>query len=191
MPGAERSFAVRALALLFSTAVVGGLIGFTWEPPGHQASRERSDSPEPLPLEDSPVPPGRARRSPGEQAILQRVFSHFPPYPRAGRPEVLAADYQGPRAPMAVAWLSTLDSPDQVLEHYRQVLEEKGLPALGLRYNAHAGFVGYWSPDSEEVYLVSVLAQGGETLVFVSAGQPGPLLEEPELRLFLPIPEWP
>jgi hypothetical protein len=76
---------------------------------------------------------------------------------------------------MAVAWLSTEDSSDEVLEHYRLVLEEQGLPAIGMRYNANAGFVGYWSPSSEEVYLVSAIAQHGETLVLVSAGQVGAL----------------
>jgi hypothetical protein len=102
---------------------------------------------------------------------------------------VLATDYLGPRAPIAVAWLSTGDPPDRVLEHYRRVLEEQGLPAIGLRYNENAGFVGYWNPDSEEVYLVSTLAQGGETLVFVSSGQVGPLLEGAgQVPEWLPLP---
>jgi hypothetical protein len=98
---------------------------------------------------------------------------------------VLAADYLGSGAPISVAWLSTTDTPGQVLEHYRRQLLDAGLPVLGQRQGEHAGFVGYWSPATSEVYLVSVLAQGGETLVFISAGQPGPLLESP-----VPVPEW-
>jgi hypothetical protein len=90
---------------------------------------------------------------------------------------VLAADYLGPGAPMAVAWFSTKDTPDQVLAHYEGTLVDAGLPPLGKRYGANGGYVGYWSPASKDVHLISVLAQGGETYVFVSSGQVGALLE--------------
>jgi hypothetical protein len=134
-------------------------------------------------------PLGKPVRSPEEELALQRALSHFPPYPRASRPEVLAVDYLGPQAPISVAWLTTKDTPDQVLEHYRQLLEEKELPVVGVRYSEHAGFVGYLDTESTDVYLVSVLAQGGETLMFVSAGSLVSLLEgggrAPE---WLPLP---
>ncbi|MBN1208373.1 MAG: hypothetical protein JXB05_26165 [Myxococcaceae bacterium] len=177
MSGSGPTPAVRVSALLFSVAVVGGLLGFTWEHATYEATREGPDVEEGLRSEDALALPGRGRRSPLEEAVLQRALSHFPPYPRGNRPEVLAADYLGSGAPISVAWLSTSDSSDQVLEHYRKALAEQGLPAIGLRYNANAGFVGYWSLSSKEVYLVSTLAQQGETLVFVSAGQVGSLAE--------------
>ncbi|WP_233261281.1 hypothetical protein [Vitiosangium sp. GDMCC 1.1324] len=133
--------------------------------------------------------PARASRSPWEESVLQRALSHFPPYPHGSRPEVLAADYLGDKAPMAVAWFTTQDPPDQVLSHYAGTLLDAGLPALGLRYNDNAGYVGYWSPASEEVHLVSALAQGGETLVFISSGRMAPLLDgQPQVPEWIPLP---
>jgi hypothetical protein len=185
MSGLRRSPMVRAPALLLLVAVVGGLIGFTWEHATHEATSESDDALEQLPAEDTFELRGEPRRSPEEEAVLQRALSHFPPYPRASRPEVLAVDYLGQNAPIAAVWLTTKDAPDQVLEHYRQVLKERELPVIGQRYNARAGFVGYWSPESGEVFLVSVLAQGGETLLFVSSGRVASLLEGDR-----PVPEW-
>jgi hypothetical protein len=184
MVGSPFSRAVRAAALLASMALVGGLIGMGWE----QAIDTQAEAPDPEPLtqsEEPLKPAGPRQRSSEEEAILQRVLSHFPPYPRGSRPEVLAADYLGAKVPIAAVWLATEDSPDEVLEHYRQVLEEKGLPPIGQRYNPHAGFVGYWDPESEEVFLVSTLAQGGETLVFVSVAQVAALVEDSKF-----VPEW-
>lgn len=177
MATAGASWGLRLGALLFSIVVVGGLIGFTWEQAVYEATPEVPEFATPLSPKPVEVPLPGPSRSLKEQAVLQRALSHFPPYPRGSRPEVLAADYLGTGAPIAVAWLSTSDPAGRVLEHYRQVLEDQGLPPLGLRYNANAGFVGYWAPGTDEVYLVSVLAQGGETLIFVSAGQVGSLLE--------------
>ncbi|MFP2960395.1 hypothetical protein ACLEPN_21885 [Myxococcus sp. 1LA] len=176
---------VRVPALLFSVAVVGGLIGFSWE---HAVYRGSDSSQEwsPPELETGVEPSSRGWvRTPGEEAILQRALVHFPPYPNATRPEALAADYLGPGAPMAVAWFSTQDTPAQVLEHYTQALLAKGLPVLHQRHGEKGGYVGYWSPATEEVRLVSTLAQGGETLVFVSAGQ-----VEAMLQRTAAVPDW-
>lgn len=171
---------VRAVSLLFSLATAGGLIGFGWE---RFASEGIPDALEPVPLE-RPAP-ARQRRTPEEEAVLQRALSAFPPYPRGGRPEVLAADYLGPGLPLAVAWFSTRDTPEQVLSHYQGVLLEAGLPVLGERHGPSAGYVGYWSPSTLEVNLVSVMAQGGETLVFVSSGK-----VEPRPESLGKVPEW-
>ncbi|OJT24247.1 hypothetical protein BO221_13795 [Archangium sp. Cb G35] len=186
---AEPRSAVRALALLFSVAIAGGLIGFAWE---RFAYVQPVDPIEDVTTDDmlsAPAPePGRPSRSPWEEGILQRALSHFPPYPRGTRPEVLAADYLGEKSPIAVAWFTTQDTPDQVLSHYSGTLVDAGLPALGHRYNENAGYVGYWSPASKEVHLVSALAQGGETTVFVSSGQMQPLLEGgPQLPQWIPM----
>lgn len=180
----KASLGMRTAALLFSMATVGGLIGFGWERVTYEPPRE--EAPEEFVSDDTLLAlRGAPKRPPEEEELLRRALSHFPPYPRGSRPEVLAGDYLGPNAPISVAWLSTRDSPGQVLEHYRQQLLDAGLPVIGQRQGENAGFVGYWSPATQEVYLVSVLAQGGETLVFISAGQPGPLLESPA-----PVPEW-
>ncbi|HYO57627.1 hypothetical protein [Archangium sp.] len=178
--------AVRAVALLFSMAVAGGLIGFGWE---RLTYEEPEDPLERVTPDDLRVQPARNSRSPWEETILQRALSHFPPYPRGSRPEVLAADYLGTEVPIAVVWFTTRDTPDQVLAHYNGTLLDAGLPSLGKRYSEHAGYVGYWSPASEEVHLVSVLAQGGETLVFVSSGWMEPLLEgSPKVPEWIPLP---
>lgn len=180
--GSEPRPAVRAAALLFSMAVAGALIGFGWERLSYEAT---PDPVEAMPPEEMNTLRQRGERTPQEEAALQRALENFPPYPRGSRPEVLASDYLGPEAPIAVAWFSTQDTPDQVLQHYSGTLLDAGLPTVGKRYSEHAGYVGYWSPSTEEMHLVSALAQGGETLVFVSSGRVGPLMEGPTK-----VPEW-
>ncbi|NPC84173.1 hypothetical protein HPC49_38925, partial [Pyxidicoccus fallax] len=178
---------IRVPALLFSVAVVGCLIGFSWERVAYRDSAGRDEAWEPPELVGhGEVGSSRGpERTAAEEAILERALSHFPPYPRASRPEVLATDYLGPGVPMAVAWFSTQDTPAQVLAHYEKVLLDNGLPVLRQSHGENGGYVGYWSPGTLEVRLVSVLAQGGETLVFVSAGQVEGLLERART-----VPEW-
>jgi hypothetical protein len=177
------SWAISLPALLFSVAVVGALIGLAWEHAVYSGASS-SDEWEPPGLgEGSPARP--LTRPPAEEAVLARVLSHFPPYPRAGRAEVLAADYLGPDVPMAVAWFSTRDTPEQVLGHYERTLLDAGLPVLGHRLGSKGGYVGYWSPATEETRLVNVMGQSDQTLVFVSAGRMGKLLERA-----MPVPAW-
>jgi hypothetical protein len=178
--------AVRAVALLFSMAVAGGLIGFGWERFMYEAPADVADQ---TMAEDVLAQPVRRTRTPEQEEILRRALSHFPPYPRGTRPEVLAADYLGADVPIAVAWFSTQDRPDQVLAYYNSTLLDAGLPTVGDRQSEHAGYVGYWSPASEEVHLVSVMEQGGETLVFVSSGRMARLLEgPPKVPQWIPLP---
>lgn len=173
---------LRIPALLLSVAVVGALIGSGWEHAAYGGQSSQEWTPPDAEVRTAPARPGR---TPEEEALLRRALSHFPPYPRASRPEVLAADYLGPGVPMAVAWFSTEDSPGQVLEHYEKELLAGGLPVLVHRFAGDKGYVGYWSPATEEVRLVSVLEQGGETLVFVSAGQVGEMLKRARA-----VPDW-
>ncbi|MFB1479466.1 hypothetical protein [Corallococcus sp. RDP092CA] len=183
---AERSkWAGRAVALLVAVAVVGAFLGVAMEDVIYgNAPTELEEAEIRANAELPPVPSGR--RSEAEEAILARALVHFPPYPNASsRPEVLAADYLGPEAPIAVAWFTTKDKPRQVLAHYRELLLEKGLPVLQDDYGENGGYVGYWSPVSEEVRLVSVLYQDGESVVFVSAGQVAPALRNKR-----PPPAW-
>ncbi len=191
MKASASYLAVRVPAVLFSVAVVGGLIGFSWERVAYRDAPADGEW-EPPALSGHGEASGSSRgltRTPAEEAILKRALSHFPPYPRASRPEVLAADYLGPGVPMAVAWFSTKDTPAQVMEHYAKTLLEQGLPVIRQAHGENGGFVGYWSPATMEVRLVSVLAQGGETLVFVSAGQVQGLLNRAvSVPGWLPLP---
>jgi hypothetical protein len=177
---------IRVPALLFSVAVVGCLIGFSWERVAYRDSPSEEAWEPPEAVGHGVAASSRGpERTPAEEAVLKRALTHFPPYPRASRPEVLASDYLGSGVPMAVAWFSTRDTPAQVLEHYAKVLLEKGLPVIRQAHGENGGYVGYWSPETLEVRLVSVLAQGGETLVFVSSGQVRGLLERA-----VAVPEW-
>jgi hypothetical protein len=183
--------AVRIPALLFSVAVVGCLIGFAWERVSYGGSAPSGEwEPPEFPGHGEEGSTRELARTPAEEAILQRALSHFPPYPRASsRPEVLAADYLGPDTSMAVAWFSTRDTPAQVLGHYAKVLLDMGLPVVRETHGDTGGYVGYWSPDTLEVRLVSVLSQGGETLVFVSSGQVKGLLERGRgVPAWVPVP---
>ena len=175
----------RAAALLVAVAVVGVLLGVAMEDYIYgNAPTELEEAEIRANAELPPLPSNK--RSAAEEAILARALVHFPPYPNATRrPEVLAADYLGPESPIAVAWFTTKDKPRQVLAHYRDLLLEKGLPVLQDDYGENGGYVGYWSPVSEEVRLVSVIYQDGESMVFVSAGQVGPALSNKR-----PLPDW-
>lgn len=177
--------AFRAGALLFSVSVVGVLLGVAWEDASYgkvESELERvEDQAQAMEAKQEGV-----RRSKREEAVLARSLTYFPPYPNAGRPEALAADYLGPDVPIAVAFFTTKDSSDQILQHYRKVILDQGLPVIGARFSENSGYVGYWEPDTEEVRLISTLQQGGETMALVSAGQMGNMLR----RSAAQIPDW-
>lgn len=177
----------RAGALLFSVSVVGVLLGVAWEDVTY---RDKADS-ELERVEDQAElmevkQEEGVQRSKRDEAILARSLTYFPPYPNAGRPEALAADYLGPDVPIAVAFFTTKDSSDEVLLHYRKVILDQGLPVIGTRFSENSGYVGYWEPDTEEIRLVSTLHQGGETMAFVSSGQVGNMLQ----RRAAQVPDW-
>ncbi|NOK21884.1 hypothetical protein [Corallococcus carmarthensis] len=177
--------AFRTGALLFSVSVVGVLLGVAWEDATYgkvESELERMENQ----VDAAEAKQEGVRRSKRDEAILARSLTYFPPYPNAGRPEALAADYLGPDVPIAVAFFTTKDSSDQVLQHYRKVILDQGLPVIGVRFSENSGYVGYWEPDTEEIRLVSTLAQGGETMAFVSAGQMGNMLQ----RRAAQIPDW-
>jgi hypothetical protein len=181
--------AFRTAALLFSVAVVGTLIGVAWEDVTYgkaESSLEQMEARAAALEAKQESKEDAFRRSKREEAILARSLTYFPPYPNAGRPEALAADYLGPDVPIAVAFFTTKDSSDQVIQHYRKVILDQGLPVIGARFSENSGYVGYWEPETEEVRLVSTLHQGGETMAFVSAGRMGNLLQ----RRSIQIPEW-
>jgi hypothetical protein len=181
--------AFRTAAVLFSVAVVGVLMGIAWEDVTYGKTESALDQMEARAAAQEAKEDSKDdafRRSKREEAILSRSLTYFPPYPNAGRPEALAADYLGPDVPIAVSFFTTKDSSDQVLDHYRKVILEQGLPVIGVRFSENTGYVGYWEPDTEEIRLVSTMQQGGETMAFVSAGQVGNMLQ----RHAAQIPAW-
>ncbi len=176
---------LRAGLLLCCVAVVGALVGATWEStltPEEEAFDEGSLAG----LPESPLwydGPSEASRR-----VVERATAELPPYKDAV-PQALDADYLGPGSRIAVAWFTTRDTPDEVLGFYHQTLLEAGLPVLAHRYNANAGYVGFQEPFTQETHLVSVLAQSGTSWVFVSSGEATTLLEG-QMRLpeELPMP---
>lgn len=164
---------LRTLLLVFSIMTVGSLIGFGWELGVHGSSLEEEAALEDLMDAEEAVEPASPdwRKGPSEleKEIIQRATGGLPPYKDAV-PQALAADYL-PGSNLAAAWFMTPDSPQEVLGFYREALVKAGLPPVEHYYNANAGYVAYMEPGSKRVHTVSALAQGGETAVFVSAGQ--------------------
>ncbi|NPC74890.1 hypothetical protein HPP05_34590 [Corallococcus exiguus] len=166
--------AFRTAAVLVTVALAGIAIGMGLEEAQYGGARtqlERAEAAADELDQEATAAQSGPTRSKRDEAILARTLTYFPPYPNGGRPEALAADYLGPDTPIAVAWFSTQDSSDQVLQHYRKVILDEGLPVVGVRFNDNAGYVGYWAPKDDEVRLMSTLHQGDETLVFVSSAR--------------------
>jgi hypothetical protein len=161
----------RAGLLLFSVAVVGALIGFSWEAHLSEQEEARLDTLMSQTGESLPgVPPRSEGPTAEEQAIVRRATQGLPPY-KDVIAQPLAADFLGAQSPIAVAWFTTADTPQAVLDFYQGALVDAGLPPVQHRYNANAGYVGYLMPDTQQMHTVSVMAQGGETVVLVSAGR--------------------
>ncbi|WP_224364601.1 hypothetical protein [Hyalangium versicolor] len=157
--------------MLFSVAAVGALIGTGLES-GFSEDEE-------TPLVELPTgagdeipssPKWYSGPSPEERAITLRATAGLPPYKNAV-PEALAADFLDPNSRIAAAYFTTPDRPDEVLNYYQGALLDAGLPIVQHRYNENSGYVGYMTPHTKEMHMVSALAQGGETTVFVSSGQ--------------------
>ncbi|HYH99763.1 hypothetical protein [Hyalangium sp.] len=181
---------LRVSLLLCCVAVVGILLGAGWE----SIAASEEEVPEgvweaqPLPaLPESPLWYGGP--SEGQRQVVARATAQLPPYPDAVA-QALAADYLDPGSRIAVAWFVTRDPPERVLRFYREALLDEGLPVMEHRYHLNAGYVGHVDPASREAHIVSVLAQGGETVVFVSSGQVDSFLEgSSPLPEGLPMPE--
>jgi hypothetical protein len=181
----------RAGLLLGTVVVVGALVGFGWEASLHAHEASFDEEAEGAEEEDMlPESPGwDASPSREEREVVRRATSGLPPY-GAAAPRALAADYLDSNSRIAAAWFLTTDPPEQVLAFYRQALLDAGLPPVEHRYEANAGYVGYLDPATREVHVVSVLAQGGETVVFISSGQVEPFLQgRGEVPEELPLPE--
>ncbi|MHB8874329.1 MAG: hypothetical protein ACYC8T_11635 [Myxococcaceae bacterium] len=159
---------VRTGAVLLTVAVVGAVGGYVWErstaPDDAPAFAARPDA------DDGEAPTRQMKRTEQDTHIIRRATLGLPPYKDAV-PEAIGADYLGGKAPIAVAWFMTRDPPEQVIGFYAKAFKDKGLPILSHQYSANAGYVGYMDPKTEEVHLISVIAQGGETAVFPSSGQ--------------------
>lgn len=180
---------VRVSLLLLCVAVVGALLGVGWESfeAREQELPDMAQGSGAAGLPTSPINE-ESGLSEVERQVVHRATEDLPPYHDAV-PRALGADYLGPESPIAVAWFSTRDTPAQVLGFYRESILAAGLPVMQHDYNGSAGYVGHVDPASHQAHLVSVVAQGAETLVFVSSGQLDAVLEgQPPVPGVLPMP---
>lgn len=159
---------VRSAAVLTVVAIIGAVGGYVWE--RSTATDDLAEFQEQAGGDEGAVAPRTAKHSELEKSTVRRATLGLPQY-KGAVPQALGADYLGPGTPIAVAWFMTRDSPQEVLDFYELQFRSKGLNVVGKKYSPSAGYVGYMDPKTDEVHIVSVIAQGGETAVFPSSGQ--------------------
>jgi hypothetical protein len=148
-----------------SIACVGGIIGFGAEEVSFRRAAVGDDAAFGQTVGAS-VPQGPTA---AERALIQRATEGLPPYKDAV-PQPLAADFLGERAPIAAAWFRTQDSAKEVLDFYEGTFTDAGIPMVGAYTGPSSGYVGYLNPRTHEVHLITVVAEGGQTMVFPSVG---------------------
>lgn len=105
------------------------------------------------------------------------AMAGLPAYPNA-RPSRLGDRMVAQGVPMEAAWFSTSDAPEDVMAYYQKALGEAGLPVVSNSIRGGgAGYVGYQEKNSELMRVISVVPYMSETLVFLSNGRAGDLLE--------------
>jgi hypothetical protein len=100
----------------------------------------------------------------------------LPAYP-GSRPAPLASDVRTQAMPTAIAWFSTPDSVDDVLDWYENTLNEGGIAAFAHRFGPSTGYVAYHRRATDAMHVVAVMRQGSETLVFPALTQAGNLAQ--------------
>lgn len=118
----------------------------------------------------------------------------IPAYPNAV-PKRVADSMKGQGTKMAVAWFTTEDSVDEVLAFYEVGFIKDKRPYVTHRYGERSGYIGWLQLDkpialSDEaglstfdgvMHLVSVMREGRQTAVLLSASRPLALLDNPTL----------
>ena len=180
--------ALRVIVILGSVAILGLFLGWMLERMFYGAIVHEDEAELPV-LDTLAAAPSNAS-GPTEWEIdtIRRAVEGLPRYPGAV-PQALAADYLGANAPIAVAWFTTKDSPDRVLEYYRDAFVDAGIPSNHARASENGGYVGYMVPTTGFMRVITALAQGGQTVVFASNGNVIPALERSgEVPADLPHP---
>ena len=168
---------LKILTVLATVSVLGLFLGWMLERMLYdQTSEEHLD----LPVLDTHALPEPEQSASGgwESETVKRATLGLPPYPQA-QPQALAADFLGPHAAISVAWFSTKDSPEAVLDYYVGAFQDAGLPAVDVRANQNGGYVAYLVPATGVTRTVTATRQSSQTTVFVSNGDMRPLLEQP------------
>lgn len=113
----------------------------------------------------------------------------MPTYPGAV-PHRVAETMRGQGGKMAVAWFSTPDSVQQVLEFYEATFDRLHPFYVSHRYSERSGYAGWLEPDKGSamadagmemldgvMHLASVLKEGNQTLVLLSTSRPLQILD--------------
>ena len=122
----------------------------------------------------------------------EAALEGIPPYPRA-MPKKVADTLKGQGSQLAVAWFTTDDSVDAVIAFYEAAFRKEKRPLVSHRYSERSGYVGWLQPDfmgvppedagidilAGTMHLVSVMKEGRQTAVLVSASRPMDLLDNP------------
>lgn len=173
--------------LLGVTAVVGLAIGAGLSA-RKQAEFEREiDAMEQRAADlEFPLPEPGPRVAPVESrpAVDPRLLRDLPAFPNA-RPRDLFQGELIQGAPMSVAWFSTPETVDSVIEYYDEYFRLAEQPHRKHKYGPNSGYVA-WFEESEDLdagpgegllHMISAIRQGEETVVLLSETNPLAILE--------------
>lgn len=180
------------LPLFFlGVAVLGAGLGtgFYW----FQAQREDERLDQVMAQQTMTVDPVN-RQSVDITAPPPEALAGLPAYPGAV-PKRVAETMKGQGSKMAVAWFTTQHSVDEVLAFYEVGFLKERRPYVQHRYGDRSGYIGWLQTDKPVrlddeaglkvfdgvMHLVSVLKEGQQTAVLLSASRPMALLDNPGL----------
>lgn len=137
-----------------------------------------------------PSPVAAAPRAESRPAVDPRLLAALPAFPNA-RPRDLFQGELIKGAPMSVAWFSTPETVDSVLEYYDEYFKLSGQEHRKHKYGPNSGYVAWFEEDEDldagpgegVMHLISAIRQGDETMVLLSETNPLAVLEGPPQQL--------
>lgn len=179
--------AISLASLLLSVVALGGLLGtiLYWI----KANRE-DDQLEAVMSQKTYTTDPKAGMSVDITAPPPAALNGIPPYPRAV-PKRVSENMKGQGSQLAVAWFTTDDPVDNVLEFYEAAFRERKHFPVSHRYSDRSGYVGWLEPKGRAaldedagfemfdgvMHLVSAMKEGQKTAVLLSASRPMQLLD--------------
>lgn len=179
-----RSRSVRPAVILLGAAVLGVSGGVLLE----RRQAAKAEAALEAAQDRTPDPQQVRRAEPALPAFPEKATHGLPGYPNA-TPLSLGENLELSGMPMAIAWFSTQDDPEQVVRYYEKELGENGFPVVSHLYSESAGYAGWYDYFERRMHLVTAVVQGDETLVFISNAEPEKLGMEGGASPSLPGPE--
>jgi hypothetical protein len=100
----------------------------------------------------------------------------LPQYPHAFVRPLMTTPKDG-GAEMNIAWFSTKDSADDVLQFYAKEIDAKHKTVVVHKFGPKSGYAAYLDGADRRLHMISVMGQPHETLVFASSSYPEKLLD--------------